>query len=547
MSIDPENIVESAEEAEPVNPIAVHAEQIAMAPTLEAKSQALWSLPSEVRHFTLNALPATTVAALIEGDPDKNTALLANLPAEKFHQILSLGSFENGRRWLERAVASGFLAAAILPSLLNARDLGEMLLTSPDFRRAVPRLLNFQRAERWRQLLTTNEWHKNIESLLMSDTDELLEKAKFKDKQVKDVLRSLLDFVPELYLETINYALERSKQLDDHPEEHDDITDMPFALPEMDALMPEEAEEDDKTPATALEEVMPDGADPVFSLVTAGLTTARKTLLETQLRNLLRHEIVGTGSFSLTAMQRAAGRVLSYLRQGIESYGPSLEDATRALETRNLNEVMMVGARATESLRQKSLTLVGMRDWLDSKQRQFLDAMKQPEAGLHPESRVPILWLATKPKQDREEWTAVPVDEVKQRMSDIATWSVLARAAFGTPERVHAIFNTAKTRTAPEALRRTIVALSLYRRWEPELVRPIEDFIAFYKQYGKRGKSNFDDVRNIILTALDQTPADAWKPSDAKSRSRELMLRTIDEMEVTPPPTPPPATSTKHK
>lgn len=545
MSIDPENIAEPVEESEPVNPIALHAEQVVAAPTLADKSRALWSLPSEVRHFTLDALPATTVAALIEGDPDQNTALLANLPAAKFHQILSLGSFENGRKWLERAVASGFLAAAILPSLLNARDLGEMLLTSPDFRRAVPRLLNFQRAERWRQLLTTSEWHHNLESLLMSDTSELLEKAKFKDKSVKNVLRSLLDFVPELYLETINYSLERVKQLDDRPEEYEDITDMPFALPEMEAVMPEAEVDADKSTASPLEEVLPEGADPVFALVTAGLTSARKALLEQQLRSLLRNEIVSTGSFSLAAMQRAAGRVLSYLRQGIESYGPSLEDATRALETRNLNEVLLVGARATEALRQKALSLTGLRDWLDSKQRQFLDAMKTPEAGLHPETRVPILWLAQKPKQEREDWTPVPVDEVKQRMSDIATWSVLARAAFGSPERVHAIFNTAKTRTAPEALRRTIVALSLYRRWEPELVRPIEDFIAFYKQYGKRGRSNFDDVRNIVLTALDQTPADAWKPSDAKSRSRELMLRIVDEMEKTPPPDP--VAAIKHK
>jgi hypothetical protein len=527
MSIDPENIVEpNEEETEQVNPIVVHVAQIAAMHTLEAKSQILWSLPSEVRHLTLNALPATTVAALIEGDPDKNTALLANLPAEKFHQILSLGTFQHGRKWLERAVESGFLAAAILPSLLNARDLGEMLLTSPEFRRAVPKLLNFQRAERWRQLLTTSEWHNNLESMLMSDTDELLEKAKFKDKSVKAVLQSLLDFVPELYLETINYALERSKHIEDSPEEYEDITDMPFALPEMESI-PTEAPEIETAAVSPLEEVLPEG-----------LTSARKAVLEQQLRNLLRHEIVGTGSFSMTAMQRAAGRVLSYLRQGIESFGPSLEDATRALETRNLNEVALIGARATEAFRQKALSLAGLRDWLDSKQKHFLDAMKQPEAGLHPETRVPILWLATKPKQEREEWSPVPVDEVKQRLADISTWAVLARAAFGTPERVHAIYNTAKTRTAPEALRRTIVALALYRRWEPELVRPVEDVISFYKQYAKGRKYNFDDVRNIVLTALDQTPPDAWKPSDAKSRSRELMLRTIDEMEKAPPPDP---------
>lgn len=538
MSIDPENFLNSTDEvAGEVNPIAVHAERVALAPTLEAKSEALWALPAEVRHLTLNALPATTVAALIEGDPEKNGALLANLPAEKFHQITALGSFRQGRQWLEKAVGSGFLAAAILPSLLNARDLGEMLLTSADFRRAVPKLLNFQRAERWRQLLTTSEWHHNFDSLLMADTDELLEKSKFGDKSVKAVLQSLLDFVPELYLETINYSLERLKQLEDSPEIYEDITDLPFAMPELseEASADRPGEFAAQAPS-ALDEVVPESADPVFALVTAGLTPARKALLEQQLRNLLRQEIVGTGSFSLASMQRAAGRVLSYLRQGIESYGPSLGDATHALETRNLNEVMLIGVRATEALRQKAMGLAGMRDWLDSKQRHFLDAMKQPEAGLHPETREPVLWLAAKPKQEREEWVPVPLDEVKRRVADTSTWAVLARAAFGTPERVHAIFNTAKTRTAAEALRRTIVALALYRRWEPELVRPLEDIASFYRQYGKGRRTNFDEVRKIVLNALDQTPDGAWKPSDAKQRSRDLLLRVIDEMEKTPPP-----------
>ncbi len=540
MSIDPDNGISegvtppvAAEPAYPYYDAAVHAAAVAATQAVAVRSRILWSLPPDVRHATLGALPAATVAALIEGDPERNTALLANVPAEKFHQVLALGTFEQGRRWLERAVGSGLLAAAILPSLLGSRDLAEMLLTSPEFRRAAPRLLNYNRADRWRQMLTTSEWHHNLTSMLMSDTDELLEKAKFRDKSVHAVLKSLLDFMPELYLETITYALERTKEWDDRPEDYGDITDMPISLP---SALPgaatagsEEGQSD--SPSSPLDEVLPEGADPVFALVTAGLRSARKAELEQQLRNLLRQEIVGTGSFSIKTMQRAAGRVLSYLRQGIESYGPSLEDATRALETRNLAEVMMVGTRATESLRQRALSLAGMRDWLDSRQRQFLDAMKQPEAGLHPESRVPVLWLAGKPKQDREDWHPTPMDEVTGRLADISTWAVLARAAFGTPERVHAILNTAKTRTSTEALRRTVVALALFHRWEPELVRPIEDFAAFYQQHEQGGRRNLDPVRNIVLSALDATPAELWKPSDARIRSRELLLRTIDEME----------------
>ena len=277
----------------------------------------------------------------------------------------------------------------------------------------------------------------------------------------------------------------------------------------------------------------------MFALATAGLTSARKALMEDQLKNLLRSEIVATGSFAQADMERAAGRVLFYLRVGLESFGPSVEDATRALEARHLNEISALGARAAEEYRQRALGLSGLRDWLDGKQRQFLDALKQPEAGMHPQTREPVLWLAGRPKQERPEWPPTPLAEVTERLNDIAAWGALARAAFGTPERVHAIFSTAKTRTWDEALRRTVVALALYRRWEPELVRPAEDFAAFRRRYGTGTQNGVDAVRQIVLDALDSTPDDAWKPHDAKARARDLLLRAVRELETMPPPAAP--------
>jgi len=128
---------------------------------------------------------------------------------------------------------------------------------------------------------------------------------------------------------------------------------------------------------------------------------------------------------------------------------------------------------------------------------------------------------------------------VQMRLADIATWASLARAAFGTPERVHAIFNTAKTRTADEALRRTVAALVLYHRWEPELVRPAEDYADFRRQYGQGKRSGIDAARDIVLDALEATPAEAWKPSDAKARAREMLLRAVSEVETMPLPAPP--------
>ena len=535
--------------AEPVHDIAVSVARIEAAPTLAEKGRLLRALTPEARHQTLAALPAPVVAALIEGEPEQNTTLIANLPAEKYRQVINLGTPAQGRAWLERAVGSGTLAGAILPSLMTASDLADMLITDAGVRRALPRLLNFERAERWRQLLTTNEWHKNIDELLMADTDELLRKAQIKNKAVRDVLLSLLDFVPELYLEVINLARDRAVRMDEHTDELEDITTMPFGIPELagNGASPLGAGTRDlEAPVSPLADLIPEGGDPVFALATAGLGAARKSILEDQLKVLLRDEIVATASFATADMQRAAGRVLFYLRAGLESFGPTLGDATRALDTRPLSEISAIGARLAESYRQRALALSGLRDWLDARHRQFLDAMKQPEAGVDAQTRAPVLYLADRAKQERAEWPPVPLSEVVARLNDIAGWGPLARAAFGSADRMHAIYTTAKARTWDEALRRTVLALVLYRRWEPELIRPAEDYAAFRRQYGTGKKNGIDEARQIILDALDATPDAAWKPSDAKARARELLLRAVGEIETLPLPPAAPSRRSVH-
>ncbi len=524
--------------AEPPHDLAVSVARIEAAPTLAEKSRLLWEMPADARHQTLGALPAPVVAALIEGNPEQNTALIANLPAEKYRQVINLGTPAQGRAWLERAAQSGTLAGSILPSLMTGSDLADMLVTDPGVRRALPRLLNFERAERWRQLLTTNEWHKNIDELLMADTDELLKRVSIRNASVKAVLQSLLDYVPELYLEVVNLARDRAARMDEHENELEDITTMPFGLPEL--LTPPVAAgagtRDAASPVSPLADLIPEGGDPVFALATAGLSAARKAVLEDQLKTLLRDEIVATASFATADMQRAAGRVLFYLRAGLESFGPTLGDATNALEIKPLSEISAIGTRLAESYRQKALSYAGLRDWLDAKQKQFLDAMRLPEAGVDPETREPVLYLAARLKQDRADWVPTPLPEVQTRLADIGAWGPLARAAFGTAERMHGIYGTNRTRTWDEAVRRTVLALVLYRRWEPELIRPAEDYAAFRRQYGTGKKNGLDEARQIILDALDATPNAAWKPSDAKTRARELLLRAAGEIETMPLP-----------
>jgi hypothetical protein len=513
--------------------IATTAARIESAVTLAEKSEALWAMNRDVRHDVLGTLPAQLVATLIETDPERNTALLGSVPAAKFQQIINLGTPTQGRQWMERAVESGQLAATFLPSLLNARDLSMMLLTSAEVRRALPKLLNFDRASRWQNLMTPSEWHQNFDNLLISDTEELLEKASFKNKSVKAVLRSVLDYVPELYLETIRQALDRAKHAEDYPDELEDITTAPFAIPEINAewiVQSTSAAIDQSADSSPTADALPEGGDPILALATIGLPAERRKFLEDELKQLLREEIIATASFAQQAMERAGGRVLFYLRAGLAALGSDIADATKALASQDLHAISTIGARTAEGYRQKALALAGLRDWLDSRQKQFLEAMKTPEAGLHPETREPVFWLASKPKQDRADWHPTPLSEISDRLSEISVWGPLARAVFGSPERIHAIFMSAKTRTSTEALRRTIVALALFGRWEPELVRPEEDYQDFYRRFPIG--SSLDSVRHTVLDALESSPDDLWKPSDAKSRAREMLLKTIDDLET---------------
>jgi len=450
------------------------------------KAQLLWALPAAQRHAALGELPPDEVAAVIEHNPEENTALLGNIPAPKFSQIVNLAPPAIGRDWLERAVTSGLLSAQMLPALLSPRDLMPMLMTAPELRNVLPRLLNYQRATEMRTLLHPLEWKTSLDDLLLADAEELLRKAPIKNKALKAVLQSLLDFFPELYLETIRLSLEAAKYREDHPDELEELTETPFAMPEMlrtdgpiaASELPQQTADNgasaDAAPRVA--DLVPSAADPFLSMATSRLSEDRRNQLENDLKTLLRTEIVAGGSFAQSEITRAAGRLLYQLREGLEQLGGKTpETAATVLETRSLADVSQLGARSAEKVRQKSLRLAGYKDWLDKNQKQFLNGIGRLELGLDPISGEPVIKVASRPNQPPEEWPGYSSTVVEERLADITAWAGLARAAFVSPARVQSIFATAKTRTAEEAARRTVISLCLYRRWEPELVHPIED------------------------------------------------------------------------
>jgi hypothetical protein len=203
------------------------------------------------------------------------------------------------------------------------------------------------------------------------------------------------------------------------------------------------------------------------------------------------------------------------------------------LLNKSFGDIVLLGARVTERFRQRALQLSGVRDWLDRHQRQFLTAMNTLEPGIDSGRGEPALYLATRANQLRDDYQPMLLTEVESRLTDIAAWSGLARAAFGTPARVQSILASLKTHTYEEAMRRTVIALCLYRRWEPEVVQPAEDFAAFKKEYTDT-LGRLDPARIVVLEALDSTGQDVWRPADAKERARALFLRTIDQMEHAP-------------
>ena len=514
------------------------ARRVDEASSLAQKANLLWALPAAQRHAALGEMPPDQIAAIIESNPEENTALLGNIPAPKFSQIVGSTQPLIGREWLERAVTSGLLSAQMLPALLSARDLMPMIMTAPEMVQILPRLLNFQRATEMRSLLHPLEWKTSLDDLLLADAEELLRKAPIKNKALKAVLQSLVDFFPELYLETVRLALEAAKYREDHAEEIEDIAETPFAIPELLRADPVDAPSapaaNAPSPgeaARSVSELVPSAADPFLSMATSRLSEERRAQLETELKELLRAEIVAGGSFAQSQIMRAAGRLLYQLREGLSRNGGVTPDsAARVLETKGLAELSQAGARAAERIRQKSLRLAGYKDWLDRHQKQFLGGIARLEPGLDPSSGEPVIRIASRPHQPSEEWPGFSSTEIDERLDDMAAWAGLARAAFGTPSRVQTIFATAKTRTADEAARRTVIALCLYRRWEPELVRPGEDYAPFRRQFSDSLR-RLNLARERVLEALDATPVDAWKPADAREKARALLLRAVDELE----------------
>ncbi len=242
---------------------------------------------------------------------------------------------------------------------------------------------------------------------------------------------------------------------------------------------------------------------------------------------------------------RAASRLLFQLRAGLLQAGAATaEDAARILATQSFIELSQLGSRVAEKYRQKSLQLAGTKDWLDSQQKQFLTAMRTPEASMDMENNIPVFYIATRPNQPRDEWPAVSLAEIEATLDHIAAWTGLARAAFSTAARVQSIFATAKTRTADEACRRIAVALCLYRRWEPELVRPNEDYAQFRRQFSD-SLGRLNPARQVVLDALDATPLSSWKPADAKEKARTLLMTAVDELEKRERPTRAARTSTQ--
>jgi hypothetical protein len=517
------------------------AKRVDSAPTLAQKALALWAMPASDRYFALGALPAETVSALIEHNIEENTALLGNLPAQKFNEMVNYVPPVVGRDWLERAVTSGFVSAQMLPALLQPHDLSVMLTTAPEMRAVLPRLLNFQRATEMRSILHPMEWKNSLNDLLLADAEELLRKAPMKNRALKAVLQSLLDFFPELYLETLRMSLEAVKYREDHENEYEDITETPFELPEIldftvkpsdPSVSTEPSKPREIAKPSPVSELIPAAADPFLALVTAKLGQQRREALEEELRS----EIVATGSFAQSDIARSAERLLHQIRAGLDEMDASTaEAAAKELETKGLGDIARTGAYVAERIRQKSLRVAAYKDWLDRAQKQFLSGIAKLEPGIDHETGAPVLKVASRPGQPREEWKGYVAAQVNDRLEKMLAWACLARAAFTSPSRVQTIYATSKTRTAEEAARRTIIALCLYRRWEPELVHPGEDLVDFRKQFGD-SLGRLNPAREIVLEALDNTPADAWKPADAKEKARLLLLGAIDELESIHPP-----------
>ncbi|MBW3625028.1 MAG: hypothetical protein KY468_16645 [Armatimonadetes bacterium] len=486
------------------------AEIIRYAPSSKDKSRLLGSMERLQRAETLDHVAPTLFAMLVE-NPDTGTDyLLGEVSYERFRELLALCSPEQRFYWVSRAARHDDGAAQLLTLLLPPRDLAEMLLTVPDFRRNFTQLRQYE-PDQFEEVPTKNPQLKVVLQF-MADFDTEMYKAVFL------AARNSLDWEhvnKEATEEFLQPQAIRDFEKYEAPDTDLESQESAAAPAEMDSEateMSREEREEDAQVQNALAQ------RDFAALTTGGLTAERLQEIQEDLEAMIQREIVDAGgSFSPEALEQASGRVHAYLHYGLIRLGGGVHARmAQLLAERSMISVLHAGMEYIEAIRQRAIRIAHLRETFDKEQMILLEGLLHPRVGISPGKRTEyIFWLPSKAKKT-EGRPAILIDEARDAIEELAGWAALAQ---WLPEgQVRRALHSSPS-GAQAYLGALVVALALYRRWDPTLI----DLQDVYDFHDRMVDTAAGDMTPAVKESLD-TFAEKWARAQGLNEQESMRV-----------------------
>jgi hypothetical protein len=506
------------------------------AATMEERSRLLWALTPDRRTEVLDRLHPGFVGALVQNREDENKRLLGDISREQFTRLLRYCNPAGAFYWLTLATSIEDARANLLPLLVPLRELATALLTMPEFETHVHRIGDYQVEDMRLDL----EGFKDLAWAVVAvfGADGMLREFPIQDRKLHGLLRTILEHDPEHYAALIHEALQLSKYGGDHEVEPEMLREDPILLDDLLTVEEERAraglasaERPAQRPRAADAHAIPSlpvrQSAELMRAAASSLPAQRQSELSQELQLLFLQEAAyAGGSFLQADLEKAAGRVQSYLQLGLAGLSDGDADqAAQLLGEQRLRTLMESGARQVERLRQVALRLLPWREVLDKRQLRLLQSLEHPDMGVEPETNRPVLRLPAAKRGAAP--AALDLEVVRAELQGVADWISLVRTVGKT--RI-ARRMEGKEVDAPTLTRALAVAAILYRHWDPALVEP-GDEDRFRQTYLDEATARFNPAAFRALAEALRTLAAERKldPADLQAAAR-LLARAMDEL-----------------
>ena len=471
------------------------AHALCAAPTLEQKTALLRTMERRQRREALELVPAALVGALVQNLEEENRYLLGDLSLEQFRSLLSLCGSERKFYWISTALSFTNARANVLPLLLSTRELVDILRTRPEFEEHLRSLGDYPLED---SRLPPEALTDPAQALVdLFGAEGLLRQFPVADRELDAVLRTILAYDPDRYVDLVRKGLHDADYAGNHPLEWDALTADPVLLDRLERIeplrtepLPDEAPEPEAGPPLALIPV----AAPSLARLAAALPPAERVRVASELQHLyLRQAVAEGGSFLREDLQRVAASVEAYLLLGLQAEsGGRPEREAEVLAERPLHQVSRSGARVVESLRQVALRLAPLRKVMSPEQRALVGSLASPQFTLGADG-APCIRLHPTGTLDLSTAAAL--------LQEAAAWTELARSV-GLARTEQRLAGS----SVDLFLEELALAAVLFGRLEAGLVEP-SDRARFTRRYVARGsRALHPEARAGLRRAVGDQP-----------------------------------------